>query len=138
MALPSQQPRWDIYEAAILLEAVLNVDAQKETRKEAITRVSDTLRNLAKRRGLNIDDTFRNENGITFQFQSMEYSALGKENSTHKIGSKLFDEVVALYRKDKPEYNKILATAHSEAVGNVIMDNKTLLSNGLHQIPPRS
>lgn len=137
MALPSQQPRWDIYEAAILLEAVLNVDAQKETRKEAITRVSDTLRNLAKRRGLNIDDTFRNENGITFQFQSMEYSALGKENSTHKIGSKLFDEVVALYRKDKPEYNKILATAHSEAVGNVIMDNKTLFKQWLTSNPPK-
>ena len=26
MTVPSQQPRWDIFEAAILLEAVLNVD----------------------------------------------------------------------------------------------------------------
>jgi len=67
----------------------------------------------------------------------MEYSALGKENSTHKIGSKLFDEVVALYRKDKPEYNKILATAHSEAVGNVIMDNKTLFKQWLTSNPPK-
>ena len=84
MTSPSQQPRWDIYEAAILLEAVLNVDAQKETRRDAIKRVSSTLRKLAKQRGLDIDDTFRNENGITFQFQSMEFSAFGKESTTHK------------------------------------------------------
>lgn len=123
MALPSQQPRWDIFEAAILLEAVLNVDAQKETKKEAIKRVSDTLRNLAKKRGLNIDDTFRNENGITFQFQSMEFSALGKQNSTHKTGSKLFDRVVALYRNDKNEYDEILAIAHAKAVEETICDS---------------
>lgn len=137
MTVPSQQPRWDIFEAAILLEAVLNVDAQKETRKEAIKRVSDTLRNLAERRGLDIDDTFRNENGITFQFQSMEFSALGKQNSTHKTGSKLFDRVVALYKKDKTEYNDILATAHAEAEGKVIMENKTLFKQWLSTNLPK-
>ena len=137
MSLPSQQPRWDIFEAAILLEAVLNVNAHKEVRKEAIRRVSTTLRKLAKQRGLDFDETFRNENGITFQFQSMEFSALGKEGSTHKTGSKIFDKVVALYRDDTPEYNRILATAHAEAEGKVYMDNKTLFRQWLLLDPPK-
>lgn len=137
MTSPSQQPRWDIYEAAILLEAVINVNAQKETRKEAIRRVSETLRKSARRSGLDIDDTFRNENGITFQFQSMEFSALGKESSTHKTGSKLFDEVVALYRNDPDEYNKILATAHEKADDKVFVDNKELFKQWLSLNPPK-
>lgn len=137
MTSPSQQPRWDIYEAAILLEAVLNVDAQKETRRDAIKRVSSTLRKLAKQRGLDIDDTFRNENGITFQFQSMEFSAFGKESTTHKTGSKLFDEVVALYRNDPDEYNKKLTAAHEKADGKVSANNKELFKQWLSLNPPK-
>lgn len=115
MTSASRQPKWDIFEAAILLEAVLNVDAQTEKKKDAIKRVSTTLRSMAINKGRNIDDTFRNVNGITFQFQSMEFSLLGKQSSTHKTGSKIFDEVVVLYRDDTTEYNRVLATAHANA-----------------------
>lgn len=122
------QPKWDKYESALLLEAVLNVDAGKEGRTEAIKRISLTLRKLAINRGLFIDDTYRNVNGITFQFQSMEFAALGKQSQMNKTGSKIFDEVVALYRDKTTEYNRILATAHA----NADVDTSKSIVNGAH------
>lgn len=119
MTSANQQPKWDIFEAVILLEAVLNVNAKTENKKEAIKRVSTALRSMAINKGRNIDGTFRNLNGITFQFQSMEFSLLGKQNLIHKTGSKVFDEAVALYRNDPTEYNRVLATAHANANANV-------------------
>ena len=123
MVTNNRQPKWDIFEAAILLEAVLNVDAKTESKKDAIKRVSSTLRRMAINKGRNIDGTFRNLNGITFQFQSMEFSLYGKQNSIHKTGSKVFDEVVALYRDDPMEYNRILATAHANVNVDMKSDN---------------
>lgn len=62
---------WDKYEAAILLDACLRVDQGVINRSSAITYVSNTLRNRAVRRGLEIDAIFRNENGISMQFSAM-------------------------------------------------------------------
>ena len=54
---------WDKYEAAILLEAVLNIENNTEKRSEAIERVSKQLRSMAQNQGLSIDSTYRNANG---------------------------------------------------------------------------
>jgi len=113
MSNASKQPKWDIYEAAILLEAVFSVESGKETKTVAIEKVSADLRNLAKARGLSIDETFRNINGITFQYQSMEYSALGRKSATNKTGSKVFDEVVSMYKNENDKYNQILSETTS-------------------------
>lgn len=105
------QPRWNKMEAAILLEAVLNVENRSEKRQDAIVRVSATLRKIAETRGFEIDDKYRNINGITFQFQSMEYSALGRISPTNKTGSKLFDEIVGIKNQFPNEYNALLKQA---------------------------
>lgn len=105
------QPRWNKMEAAILLEAVLNVENRLEKRQDAIVRVSATLRKMAETRGFEIDDKYRNVNGITFQFQSMEYSALGRISPTNKTGSKLFDEIVGIKNQFPNEYNALLKQA---------------------------
>lgn len=114
------QPRWNKIEAAILLEAVLNVENGIETRKNAIVRVSGTLRSIAKAQGVEIDEKYRNVNGITFQFQSMEYSALGRVGSINKTGSKLFDEIVALKKEDPAEYDALLEQANKLSGTNEI------------------
>lgn len=114
MTSANKQPRWDLYESAILLEAVQNVEAGIESKNDAIKRVSSMLRRMATNRGLIIDDTFRNVNGITFQFQSMEYSAYGRLGTTHKTGSKVFDEIVALFCNNNAEYLDILHIAYSQ------------------------
>ena len=113
MGMVTKQPTWDIYEAALLLEAVLNVESGKEKKKKAIERVSSSLRCMAINKGLSIDSTYRNINGITFQFQSMEYSAFGRLGSTKKTGSKLFNEIVAMYRNNPKEFNVLLVNARN-------------------------
>lgn len=112
------QPQWNIFESALLLEAVLNVESGNENKKEAIKRLSFTLRTIAKNKGLQIDEVYRNVNGITFQFQSMEYSAFGRMGAAKKTGSKIFNEVVALYNKDRTEFEKVLFEAHALANEN--------------------
>lgn len=126
MTTASRQPKWDKYESALLLEAVLNVEAGQENKRDAIKRISSILRIIALKRGLSVDDSYRNINGITFQFQSMEFSAFGRMSATHKTGSKLFDEVVALYKENPTEYKKILAAAHA------LMDANNTAANNVH------
>lgn len=105
------QPRWNIYEAAMLLEAVLSVENGIEKRKDAIVRVSESLRKMALTQNSNIDEKYRNVNGITFQFQSMEFSAFGRVSPTKKTGSKMFDEVVKIKNESPDEYEQILRQA---------------------------
>jgi len=110
------QPKWDKYEAAILLEAVIEVEHKREERKEAIKRVSNMLRAMAIKRDENIDAAYRNINGITFQFRRMEFSAFRKVGSANKVGTKLFDEVVALRNNDFDGYQEILKHAHKSGI----------------------
>lgn len=60
---------WDEYETAILISACADYNAGRCTKKEAIKDVSQTLRKRAEENGIEIDDVFRNENGITMQFK---------------------------------------------------------------------
>lgn len=107
----TSQPRWNINEAAILLEAVLNVENGIEKRKDAIVRVSEILRKMALNQNISIDEKYRNVNGIIFQFQSMEFSAFGRISSTNKTGSQIFDEVVKIKNESPDKYEQILRQA---------------------------
>ena len=102
---------WDKYEAAILLEAVLRIDANTESKNDAIERVSKQLRSMAKNRGLSIDDVYRNTNGISMQMAAMKATAFELE-SKMRSHSKVFCEVVALYHTEKAEYDSILKQAY--------------------------
>ena len=112
MANSELQPKWDKYEAALLLEAVFNVESGKEGRSEAIKRISSSLRKIALIRGLSIDDTYRNINGISMQMAAMKATAFELE-SKMRSHSKVFCEIVALHNDNKPEYDVILNQAYS-------------------------
>lgn len=102
----ASQKAWDKTEAAILLEALIRVKEGEVSRKDAIESVSERLREKARLEGLEIDDTFRNVSGITFQMHSMESAYVGK--TLIKPATKLFSEI-ALLRKENPiEYYKLL------------------------------
>lgn len=100
---------WDKYEAAILLDACLNVEQGKMTRSNAITYVSTTLRNRAVNKGMEIDDKFRNENGISMQFSAMTNCL------HHKSGgltiSKVFYETVMLYELNTGAFRELVQAA---------------------------
>ena len=89
---------WDKYESAVLLDACLRVEQGVISRSSAITYVSNTLRKRAISNGLEIDDIFRNENGISMQFSAMA-NCLHHKSAGLTI-SKLFRETVELYESD--------------------------------------
>lgn len=129
-----RQPKWNQYEAAILLEAAISVNEGKEKRTKAISYVSQYLRKMAANQGLKIDEVYRNVNGITFQLQSMEVSAFGKVSALKNYGTKLFDDIVKLRISNPNEYTKILEEAHCMIDSDGFM-NKTglepvLITNG--------
>lgn len=105
------QKQWDKFEATVLLNNYLKCINNEMTRKEAIKLTSYELREMAKSRHIDIDDIFRNINGITFQMHSMESAYKGY--TLMKPASKLFVEIVRIYKNDFNEYEKILKEAKS-------------------------
>ena len=113
-----QQP-WTIYEAAILLEGYLKFSSGKVTRKQAISGVSEMLREMALNKGEVIDDVYRNINGITFQMASLESAYRGY--TVLKPPTRLFMEIVSIYSANPEQYREILeeATAMCKEQNNV-------------------
>lgn len=109
MNIGKKQPKWDIYEAAILLDGYLETQQKCQPRIQIIKRVSEQLRNMAINHGKVIDEVYRNENGISYQMQSMD-SAYKGEN-VYVPATRLFKEVVELYRTDTGRYFDILEEA---------------------------
>lgn len=107
-----KQPQWDKYEAAFLLEYCLKVEKNELSREEAITTVSEHLRERAKASGVEIDEIFRNKNGISMQMSAMRNCYL-EQNKGLTI-SKLFKEVVALYKTNRNTFEKIIQEESSK------------------------
>lgn len=109
-----RQPQWTIYEAAILLDGYLEANEKHLPKLHIVKRVSDELRQMAVNNGMVIDDVFRNENGISYQIQSMDSAYAG-----HKIyvpETKLFSEIVEIYRNNRKQYETILREARNMIV----------------------
>lgn len=102
----SVHKQWNQFEAAILLDNYIKYINGKISRKEAIQKTSLELRSMAQRLGYEIDDIYRNIKGITFQMYSMESAYKGY--TLLKPASKLFAEMVQIYKQDKGRFIKIL------------------------------
>lgn len=105
----NRQPKWDIYEAVILLDGYLEVLQANLPKAQIVKRISADLRRMAVNRGIKIDDIYRNENGISYQIQSMDSAYRGEK--VYVPATKLFVEVVELYRTDTERYFDILKEA---------------------------
>jgi len=97
------------YEAVILLDGYLDALSGRLSRQASVRRVSKDLRALAINQGFPIDESYRNVNGITFQMCRMESAYQGQTVSISS--TKLFDEIVTLYRDNRQEYETILKEA---------------------------
>ena len=95
---------WDKYEAVILLEAWLQVKSGVP-RPQMVNLVSYQLRLKAVNQGREIDDVFRNTNGISFQLMSI--ATAYEQKNMGKAASKLFSEIADLYRTDYNAYQDI-------------------------------
>ena len=112
---------WDIEEAVLMLDMLLKSLDGKLTRKEAIRQVSEKLRRRAVNRGIEIDDIFRNENGITFQMSALEVAYTGIKTKL-KQPTKLFVETVNLYRNHRELYEEILKEAENVVEPTSVQD----------------
>ena len=63
----TQRIPWDIYEAVIMLNALISLYNGDISRKEAIESVSSELCERARAKGIEVDEFFRNTNGIKLQ-----------------------------------------------------------------------
>lgn len=107
----SKQKPWTKHEAALLLEGYIRVVEGKSSKRACVEDVSAKLRAMAVLQGEEIDDIYRNENGISFQLSSMESAYQG--HTVMKPATALFTEIVSLYRTDRSEFMKLLSEAKS-------------------------
>ena len=100
---------WNIYDTVLLAGLVVKVDKKEVKKSEAIEILSHTLRDCGRTINKTIDEKFRNINGITMQYSCMKgvfpgpYKGKGLRN-----GSKLMEEAVQLYLKDKDRFDQTL------------------------------
>ena len=109
----ARQVAFTKYEAVLLLDAYLKVLSGELSRMDAVKECSRMLRLMAVNSGMEIDDTFRNVNGISFQMASMESAYQGR--TIMKPATRLFTETVTLYRTNANEYQKLLKEAKDMA-----------------------
>lgn len=111
----ARQLPWNRYEVALLLDAYLQIQEEPQKEKEILANLSKILRERALRLGHTIDATFRNENGMSIQYQRMKFlmtdGAVGFDGPI----SRSFHEVVDIYKKDWNWYQMILNKARKDA-----------------------
>lgn len=122
--MPMRIP-WDKYEAAVLIDACVRYNDGKIAKSDAVSEVSEKLRNRAMSNGVKIDEFFRNENGIAMQFALMN-ELLTNQKSGLRGASKLFIEMANIYKNNKVAYQEILNESVSvEANQTILRDIST-------------
>ena len=104
---------WDKYEVALLIEACEKVLYKGQPKQEVVSSLSSALRTRALLSGIEIDDIFRNENGIYLQMTKMAYLL-----TDGKVGlpgaSKLYVEIAELRKSNPIEYTRLLENARKQ------------------------
>lgn len=106
-----RQSKWDIYEAVILLDGYLEALRANQPKARIVKRVSMDLRRMAVNRGIEINNIYRNEKGVSYQIQSMDSAYKGEK--VYVPATKLFEKTIELYRTDTKGYLEILEEAKS-------------------------
>lgn len=109
----ARQVAFTKHEAALLLDAYLKVLSGELSRMDSVKECSRMLRAIAVNSGVEIDDIYRNVNGISFQMASMESAYQG--HTIMKPATRLFAEMVLLYRNGAACYQKLLKEAKEMA-----------------------
>ena len=105
------QKNWDKYEVALLIEAYQNIKQGRVDKNSALEELSQNLRQMAKNEGLEIDDVFRNMNGMQWQLGFIERAFQGQDYGG-RTPPKIFVEMVAVYNENQQKYLSILKCAH--------------------------
>lgn len=105
----SKRVPWDKIEIALLFRAYEKVSEGSDINLVAVS-LSETLRNLARHRGIEIDNTFRNVNGMKMQLGNVQYMFTDGAKGLSGASS-LIREMYHIYLYDQEGYQKILKEA---------------------------
>lgn len=111
----ARQIPWDRYEVALLLDAYLRIQEEPQKEKDILADLSKNLRKRAIHLGYTIDAGFRNENGMSLQYQRMKILMTNSAYGFDGPISRCFHEVVDIYKKDRDWYQMILNKARKDA-----------------------
>lgn len=117
------QKNWDKYEVALLIEAYQNIKQGRVDKNSALEELSQNLRQMAKNEGLEIDDVFRNMNGMQWQLGFIERAFQGQDYGG-RTPPKIFVEMVAVYNENQQKYLSILKCAHERIAQPIKRDVK--------------
>ena len=130
---------WDKYEVALLIDACEQVSQKRIPRSKMVALLSSSLRLRAEIKGMEIDDIFRNENGISLQMTKMEY-LLTDGMAGLPGASKLYVEIAELRKNHPEEFFGLLREAQGQIrkkEKKVELDNKTRFKQWLQTNPPK-
>ena len=102
---------WDKYEVALLIETYQKIQRKEVPRIKGLKDLSNMLRIKALNEGKQIDNIFRNYNGMCFMINSIATTFNQNKYLIH--GSNLFTDIVKLYNTDRDSFNDLLRKAHS-------------------------
>lgn len=125
---------WDAEEVAVLVHGYMQLKNSVLFYNEAIKYVSHTLRERALRRGMNVGETFRNENGISMQMAKIEDIFSGGKFRLSPPPQVFFD-VVQLYRKDRKTFNELFERATGASSDRAALE-KDFFQWLANKIPP--
>lgn len=91
--------KWDQYETALLIDTFWLMEKNPDMKKTYISDLSEKLRRKAVISGIEIDDVYRNINGITMQLVSIGHSFFPERPGL--TTSAVFERMVHLYNNDK-------------------------------------
>lgn len=110
MPSPFTRVVWNKFEVALLVDAYVKVSNGEVARKNAVSQLSKQLRNRMIMNGIEINDRFRNENGIQLQMATVEYLLTDGEKGI-QCPNKLFEDVVDMYLDRHEEFVRLLDEA---------------------------
>lgn len=114
---PLNKRPFDLQEAVILLDVYLSMVKNGASITKAAEKASVRLRNLAKKNGYVISDSYRSAGGLVNRLRSLGGLYEGQESKSAP-GTPMFAEVVSLYKNNRARYEEILNTEKSVASQN--------------------
>lgn len=95
-------------EAALLVDTYRRIEAAPSQKNELLHQLSDALRKRAISEGLEIDERFRNFNGMKFQYELLRYLMTDGEQGLPGNVAKTIAEMAEIYRSEPEKFENIL------------------------------
>jgi hypothetical protein len=107
-----REKNWDKYEVALLIEAFLAIEDGAD-KILTLENLSSKLREMARIDGFDVDDRFRNLNGMQWQLGYIKLILKGAELKNRKA-PKIFLEGVQIYKEHRDIYLELLREAYEK------------------------